>query len=156
MTILELPFRERSVRELLHLDEERAAPDPNYAGYGWARVHELWLDERRVDDALVVAVHSADDSEPIADDVELEFELPGAQPVSVLASTFLAKWLPRLPQTNALVLALCNPHRAELARPSDATLYYANGDVESWVDHKDDHGARILLTSEHGWVRRDS
>ncbi|HEX5062149.1 MAG TPA: hypothetical protein VFV99_22420 [Kofleriaceae bacterium] len=144
------------MRELLHLDEERAAPDPNYAGYGWARVRELWLDERRVDDALVVAVHSADDSEPIADDVELEFELPGAQPVSVLASLFLAKWLPRLPHTNALVLALCNPHRATLAPPSDATLYYANGDVESWVDHDRDRGDRIQLTSEHGWVRRDS
>ena len=154
MTILELPFRERSVRDLLHLDVERAAPDPDYAGYGWARVGELWLDEQRVEDALVLAVHSADDSEPIADDVELEFELPDAPPVSVLASTFLAKWLPVLPRTNALVLALCNPHRATLARPSDATFYYANGDVESWLDH--DRGDRIRLASEHGWIRRNS
>lgn len=155
MTILELPFRERAVHELLNLDEERAAPEHDYAGYGWARVDELWLDDKRVEDALVVAVHTADDSEPIADDVELEFELPNAEPVSVLASTFLAKWLPQLPRANVLVLALCNPHRAELARPNDATFYYANGDVESWLDHDDD-GEHIRLASEHGWVRRDS
>jgi len=104
VTILELPFRERVVRDLLHLDQERAAPDPEYAGYGWARVGQLWLDDALVEDALV--------------------------------------------------LALCNPHRATLQRPSDATFYYANGDVESWLDH--DRGDRIRLASEHGWIRRDA
>jgi hypothetical protein len=72
-----------------------------------------------------------------------------------MLSTFLDRWLPRLPRTQALVLALCNPHRAVLHRPSDATFYYANGDVESWLDH-DAAGDRIRLAAEHGWVRRDS
>ena len=102
LTIAELPFRERPVLELLALLAERAAPDHDYAGYGWARVDRLWLatgDDRGqpLDDALVLALHSADDGEPLADDIELEFELPGEPPVAVLASLFLDRWLPRLP-----------------------------------------------------------
>lgn len=157
MRILELPFRERDVHDLLHFDEPRAQPDPDYAGYGWARVGELWLDDARLRDALVLALHSADDSEAIERDVELEFELPAAPPVSVLASTFLAKWLPELPRASAVVLALCNPHRALLGRPAAASgvLYHALGDVESWLEHTPD-GDRIRLSSEHGWIRRDS
>lgn len=145
------------MRELLNLDQQRAAPDPDYAGYGWARVDELWLDGKHVRDALVLALHSADDGEVIADDIELEFELPDAPPVSVLASTFLDKWLPDLPTASAIVLALCNKHEATLAKPSAAIapVYYAIGDVESWLDHEPD-GDRIRLASEHGWVRRDA
>ena len=156
MKILDLPFRERDVHELLNLDVERAAPDYHYAGYGWARVDEVWLDDTPVRDALVLAIHSPDDSEPIADDVELEFDLPEGGSVTALTSTFLDKWLPQMPRASALVLVLCNPHRAVLQRPSAAAgpLYYANGDVESWLDH--DHGDRILLTSEHGWIKRDA
>ena len=153
MTILELPFRERPVRELLNLDEERAEPDPNYAGYGWALVDDVWLDGERVRNALVLALHSADDGEALADDIELEFELPERPPVSVLASTFLATWLPQLPKAGSIVLATCNPHRAQLHVPANAPVYYANGDVESWLDYEPD-GARIRLASEHGWIRR--
>lgn len=157
MTILELPFTERDVYELLNLHGEREQPDRDYAGYGWARVPELWLDDARVTDALVLALHSADDSEPLAEDIELEFELPDRAPVSVLASLFLAKWLPELPRASALVLALCNPHHASLRRPPAASgpLYYALGDVESWLDHRPEE-QRIRLASEHGWIRRDS
>jgi hypothetical protein len=145
------------VYELLNLHAEREQPDHDYAGYGWARAPELWLDEARVTDALVLALHSADDSEPLADDIELEFELPDHAPVSVLASLFLAKWLPALPRASALVLALCNPHHACLRRPAAASgpLYYALGDVESWLDHRPGE-RRIRLASEHGWIRRDS
>lgn len=156
MTIRELPFHERPIRELLALDVERAAPDPDYAGYGWARVPEIWLDEQRVTDALVLAIHTADDSEPIADDLELEFELPGEKPVSVLASQFLSVWLPLLPRASAVVLAVCNPHHATLPRPAAAhgPVYVAMGDVESWRDH--DRGDRIRLASEAGWQRLDA
>jgi hypothetical protein len=147
--ILELPFRERDVRELLNLDVEREAPDHDYAGYGWARVDEVWLDDQPVRDALLLALHSADDGEALADDIELEFELPGSAPVSVLLSTFLDKWLPQLPRASTTVLALCNPHRAALRGP----FTYAMGDVESWLDH-DDAGDRIRLASQGGWVWR--
>jgi hypothetical protein len=36
LTIAELPFHERPVLELLNLVGKRDAPDPGYAGYGWA------------------------------------------------------------------------------------------------------------------------
>lgn len=139
LTIADLPFRERPLLELLNLDAERDAPDHDYAGYGWARAAHLWLatdDEvRRVDDALVLALHTADDAEAIADDVELEFELPDRAPVAVLASRFLDVWLPELPRDPAcVVLALCNPHRATPRWPAAAPLWYAHGDVTSWID----------------------
>lgn len=151
MKIAELPVRERPVLELLNLLGERSAPDHDYAGYGWARVPRVWCmvadSGRYVDDALVLALHTADDAEPIEGDIELEFELPGQPPVSVLLSTFLDRWLPQLPQASAIVLALCNPHRATLPFPAAAAVpvHYALGDVTSWLD---DGGERIELVAD--------
>jgi hypothetical protein len=144
-SIAELPFRERPVLELLHLDRDRAEPDGDYAGYGWARASRLWLAEpgtppHAVDDALLLALHCPDDGEPLAGDVELYFELPEGPPVTVLASLFFARWLPRLPQdASAIVLALCNPHHTSLPAPADARapLHYAHGEVESWISRDD-------------------
>lgn len=157
MKILDLPVRERPIRELLDLTTDRHTINRDYAGYGWARVDEVWLDDTRVRDALVLALHSPDDGERLADDIELYFELPGAPPVTVLASQFLELWLPRLPAASSIVLALCNPHRATLRRPTStpATLYYALGDVAAWLDHADghEHGDRIRLASDDRWVR---
>lgn len=154
LTIAALPFHERPVRALLHFDEARTTVDRDYAGYGWARVDRLYLatgDERgrALDDVLVLALHSADDAEPLADDIELELELPDRPPVAVLASLFLARWLPRLPRdTSAIVLALCNPHHAILRAPSDdpRPIYYAMGDVESWLE-RDEQGDHIRLVA---------
>ncbi len=153
-TIAELPFRERPVLELLNLVGERAEPDPDYAGYGWARVSRLWLAEtgapaRPVDDVLLLALHCPDDGEALADDIELYFELPEPPPVTVLASKFLATWLPRVPQdASAIVLALCNPHEGSLAQPSATRLplHFALGEVESWQSRDD---GRIELRAEH-------
>jgi len=147
--IAELPFIERPVLELLNLVEHRELPDHDYAGYGWARVDSLWLAvgdaEQPIVDALVLALHSADDGEAIADDVELEFELPDG-PVSVLASAFLDRWLPLLPRAANVVLALCNAHRAVLQRPAGALapIHYGLGDVESWREGAE----RIILTAD--------
>lgn len=150
MKIAELPFHERPVHQLLHLEVDRELPSRDYGGFGWARVDRLWLavgeePGRRVDDALVLALHSADDSDALANDIELELELP-ARPVSVLASAFLARWLPMLPDAPAIVLALCNPHRATLRRPIGAKvpMHYGLGDVASWRESDD----RIILTAE--------
>ena len=96
-TISELPFRERRAIELLHL-EEPGEVDLSYTGFGWAHMDAIWLldaRERAVGDALVLALHSADDGEALADDIELEFELAPNDSVLVLASAFLATWLPR-------------------------------------------------------------
>ena len=151
MKIAELPFHERPVLELLNLLGERSAPDTDYAGYGWTRVSRVWCagadSGSYVDDALVLALHTADDAEPIDGDVELEFELPGQPAVSVLLSSFLARWLPQLPQASAIVLALCNPHRAIVPFPPAAKVpvHYASGDVTSWLD---DGGERIELVAD--------
>lgn len=161
LTIAELPFRERPIHELLHLDGERAAPDHDYAGYGWARVPRVWLGEdadaergRFVEDALVLALHSPDDAEPLPDDIELELDLPDGTSVLVLLSQFLATWLPRLPRAHAIVLALCNPHGATPRAPAGETtpIHVARGDVTSWLDR--DRGDRIeLLAASWGTVR---
>ncbi len=154
LTIADLPFRERPAHELLHLVDDRDLPTRDYAGYGWAQVDELWLavgddDGERVTDALVLALHSADDGELFADDIELEFELPDRAAVTVLASDFLARWLPRLPPARAIVLALCNPHGATLRRPAGIVvpIHYARGDVASWRE-----GDMVLLTAE-SWCK---
>jgi len=142
----DLPFRERPLLELLNVARDRDAPDPEYAGYGWARAPRLWLvapevAARHVDDALVLALHCPDDGEALERDVELYFELPDGPPVTVLASTFLRCWLPRLPRdVSAIVLALCNPQRASVPRPRESSvpLHFAQGEVESWIGRHDD------------------
>ncbi len=145
--IAELPFHERPVLEVLNLVDDRTAPDPDYTGYGWARVSRLWLVEpaalpRPIDDALLLVLHCPDDGEVLANDIELYFALP-EQPrasVTVLASTFFDHWLARLPQDpSQIVLALCNPHCASLPQPQQTrrTLHFAHGEVESWIARDD-------------------
>lgn len=154
-TIDTLPFVEKPVRELLHLEAERDAPSRDFAGFGWARADTLWLEARdrpalRLDDAVVLALHTADDAEALDADLELELELPD-RPVTVLASAFLDRWLPRLPQASAIVLAICNPHRAVLPRPPAATVpvHLPLGEVASWRDRIcGEPRDRILLAAE--------
>lgn len=141
-TIGDLPFVERPLLPLLGFDGARETVDLDYAGYGWARIDRLWLATpdgapRAVDDALILALHSADDGEAFADDVELEFALPD-RPVAALLSAFLARWLPRLPAGGPLVLAMCNPHDAILpAAAGGRPLHHALGPVDAWL-HDDD------------------
>lgn len=146
--IAELPFHERPAPELLALDREDA--DPEFEGYGWARVDRLWLSAahgapRRLEDVVVVAVHAADDGAALPDEVELDFAV-GERLVRVPATAFLRDWLPRLPRATAVVLAMCNPHRAVLAGATagDLPIHYASGDVHAWLDP----GDRIRLAAE--------
>lgn len=150
MKISELPFHERPAIELLALDR---GEDPDYAGFGWARVGPLYLSAggrpRRLADALVIAVHASDDGPALAGDVELTFELPpdGAK-VRVHASAFLERWLPALPAAPAIALAMCNPRRATLRRIAAAAVpvHYGIGDVRAWQDL--DRGSRIRLEAD--------
>ena len=58
--------------------------------------------------------------------------------MTVLASAFLARWLPRLPRdVSCVVLALCNPHESVLPQRSDLPLHFALGEVESWIARDD-------------------
>jgi hypothetical protein len=159
----ELPFRPRDVFELLNLSEHRDAPDRDYAGYGHARVDEVYLEThagvaRRVRDALLIAVHSADEPEELDDDIELEFVVPEVgddYSVTVLLSRFLPAWLPRVSaDERAVVLVVCNPHQATLATPaalaaSGTPFYYPLGDVESWLETAD--GRRELRLVADAW-----
>lgn len=137
--------------ELLALDR---GGDPEYAGYGWAKVERLYLStegrpRRRLDDVLIVAIHASDDGPMIADDVELTFELPPDDAkVRVHASAFLERWLPRLPPASAIVLAMCNEHGAALRRiaAAAAPVHYGIGNVYAWQDL--DRGGRIRLHAD--------
>jgi hypothetical protein len=155
----DLPFHPRPPLELLGLTHALGdgVVDVDYTGFGWARVDHLWLADAStrfaLEDALVLALHSADDGEPLADDVELEFVIESDTSVTVLASAFLERWLPRLPAASAIVLAMCNPHRAHLTAPAAAgttPLFHGLGDVDSWLDHAD-HGTPSLRLTAAGW-----
>jgi hypothetical protein len=154
--LADLPFARRPPLELLGLTHDRDEIDTGYAGFGWTLVDRLWLDDgaglTAVDDALVLALHAADDGAALGDDVELEFELGDARAIAPL-SAFLARWLPRLPTAATVVLALCNPHHARLPAPPAAggrPLWYGRGPVDSWLDHHADHD-RLRLVAAAGW-----
>lgn len=151
--ISEIPFHEHDVVELLNLDRDRDTPDVDYDRYGYGRAATLILDSSAgseasepllVRNALVLALHSADQGEVLARDIELEFFVPEVAEdysVTVLLSAFLDKWLPGLMgDEDAIVLALCNAHRATISPPAIARgtpVYYALGDVESWLEIED-------------------
>lgn len=149
-SIGELPFVERPARALLGLEHGGDAIDTDYAGFGWAVVDALDLADPRgvetVRGPLVLALHGADDGPAWPDDVELEFALDGRYLTAPL-SRFLATWLPRLPRTDAVVLAMCNPHRASLPALVDRPLRYGLGPVDSWLDETGSP-ARLRLTAD--------
>lgn len=160
-SISELPFRGRPALELLNLLEHRDAPDLESTQFGWCRVAALRLVGRargellEVTDALVVAVHAAEEPEALSDDVELEFfveEVAKDYSVTVLLSAFLERWLPAARGgERAIVLAMCNPHAARVRQPKAAggtPVYYADGDVDSWLDTDEGGLQRIRLEAE--------
>lgn len=151
--IAELPLRERDALDLLHLRVHRDVPDPDYTGYGFARVDAIRLESRDgsapivVRDGLLVAVHSTEAPAPLPlpGDIELEFVIaePASDPageysVTVLLSAFLDHWLPRLGDgERPVVLVVCNPNRTSLVRPRSAgraPFHHPLGDVESWLE----------------------
>ena len=162
-SIAEIPFVERDPLDLLNLAEYRDEVDSDYYEYGYTRVDSVSLVQRGdaeplpiVRDALILALHSADEGEFMAEDIELEFfaeEVEDDYSVTVLLSDFLSKWLPVVSGgERSIVLALCNPHRATVARPEhygDTPIYYAIGDVESFLDYTD--GRRIIALVADEW-----
>lgn len=146
MRLRDLAFRAGEVDDVLGLAHAGTTVDTDFVGYGWCAPPAIWLDDgarcERVDAPVVVALHAADDAPALADDVLLAFVVDdgaGVAAVTALLSTFLAAWLPALPPTGPLVLAVCNPQRARLAprltqlAPA-RTWFIADGDVDSWYD----------------------
>jgi hypothetical protein len=160
-SISELPFKAWPPLALLNLEQHRDAPDLESTQFGFCRVGVIRLHgraqgaPREVRDALVVAVHAADEAERLADDVELEFfveEVAKDYSVTVLLSAFLERWLPvAFTGEQAIVLAMCNPHAARVRRPKAAgraPVYYADGDVDSWLDTDGGGRQHIRLEAE--------
>ena len=144
-SIRDLPFVERSPRELLGVVPGREAIDEDFEGFGWGRFTRLVLETDDeafvVHDALVLALHSTEDAP--TEDGDLDLELRVDDEVLVVSLTaFLAAWGPTLPRASAWVLVLCNPHEQRLARPASAPhgvpVWYGIGDVDAWQD--DDYG----------------
>lgn len=170
-TLAELPFGERAAWDLLGLDPQRAEVDEDHETTGYCRLASLRLEDgaggvEEVRDALVLGLHSRDDAEALAGDIELEFVLrDGDETYSAvtLLSEFLAARLAGLVgEASAVVLALCNPQATELPRPPGLgarPFYYAHGDVTAWMQRRP--GARgwtpdaveIILAAER-WFKR--
>lgn len=134
--IADIPFERRDVLELLALEHDRVGFDVDYAGFGWALADQVTLQAPDrpavvVERPVIVALHSADE-QPAADDIELLFEV-GEQSVLVPLSAFLPRVLAEVPGNRPLVLALCNPGMVELPA-GPRPLYFALGDVTSWLD----------------------
>lgn len=148
LTLAELPFAERPAWDLLGLDPHRREVNEDHDTSGWCRLAALSLEDgaggsQQLRDVLVLGLHSRDDAEPLAGDVELEFVLrDGTETYSAVAllSEFLrARLAGLLGDSSAVVLALCNPQAAELPRPAelgDRPIYYAHGDVTAWMQRR--------------------
>jgi hypothetical protein len=181
-SVADIPFREHDPFDLLNVtagahagadDGDDWGPDLDYAGFGYARVGELWLSTHDspeplpVRNALLLALHTPDDARAHQNDLLLEFWIePGtcedvdeddSQTVTVMLSRFLTVWLPRIASDEtAIVLAVCNPHHTRLVRPDglrSATIHYPLGDVTSWCDEAADFlaGPGALRLLADGW-----
>lgn len=147
-TLAELPFGERAAWDLLGLDPERSEVHEDHDTSGYCRLATVRLEDgegevQEVQDVLVLGLHSRDDAEPLAGDIELEFVLrDGVETYSAvtLLSEFLCARLAGLVgESSAVVLALCNPQDAELPRPpglGERPIYYAHGDVTAWMQRQ--------------------
>jgi hypothetical protein len=136
MRIGDLPFHERPIEELLALGGNLTVEESRqWAGFGWARVPKIWLNDELVTDALVVAVHADDDGEAVTGDIEIAFELSDAN-VTMLLSEFVQVWLPRLPSAATTVLLVCNPFHATL-RMEGRAFRYPQGEARAWMIDRD-------------------
>lgn len=150
--LAQLPFERQEPLALLGLgDPSRLEVDPDYYGYGWARIAHVALESPGsglvvIANALVLALHTPDpdpntptQQEPNAA-LELEFWVDhNGEEVAVQVSweRFAEVHVsPLLRADEDLVLALCNPDALTVCRPVGlrGPMHYADGDVTAWSD----------------------
>lgn len=161
-SLAEVPFEEKEPDVLLGISPGRASIDTAHEGFGWGRVPRLVLEDdaggtRALEDALVIALHVADeDGTAPDDDPDIELRV-GDEVLLARLSAFLRVWAPRLQACPAWVLALCNPRRRTIARapaiPSGTMLWYALGDVDSWAEEGDEIEGPTYGLTAHAWRR---
>lgn len=151
-SLADLPFEPHNPETLLGIVRGRPEPDQDYAGYGWALVERILLEDvqgvREVRDALLIAVHSADVQPPPPQPIDLEFEV-GDQAYVVALPRFLEVVASRLPIAGRpIVLAMCNPQAVdvEIPRALAPMAHYAHGDVIAWLDERPD-GEQLRLSA---------
>ena len=160
LRIEDLPFEEREPLSLLGIVRGRYEPDLDFCGYGWATVTEVELasshgESTVVHHALVLALHTPDEPDEDACELEIELEVEmNAETVSVLVPLhrFLeVKVTPLVTGVREVVLALCNPRALRPRVPawlSGRQLHYATGDVIAWLDVQPDGRETIRLQAE--------
>lgn len=153
-TIADLPFSMAPPDDLLGIDWGRPGfVDEDHQGFGWGIVPRLSLISTRSErielrDALVLALHSAERGHSGSGPFDLEFVVDG-ETLHVPLDRFLEVWLPRLPPSPELVLAVCNPTAFPLRRPPlpERTRVWAPvGNVDSSAQHQSD--TTWLLTAQ--------
>jgi hypothetical protein len=160
MRLDQLPFEEREPLTLLGIVRGRAESDREFGGYGYATVPAIELTAaggptQVVRDALVIAVHTPDELDEHATELELAFEVE-LDGELVIALVPLRRFLEErvaalLGDTKDVVLATCNPQDLRPQLPSwlgGRRLHFATGDVIAWLDHHGDGRETISLQAE--------
>ncbi|HRE89990.1 MAG TPA: hypothetical protein PK095_12725, partial [Myxococcota bacterium] len=142
LTIADLPFHSAPPDGLLGIDWGRPGfVDEDHLGFGWGKVPRLELigvsdrSARLLLNPLVLALHSAERDEDEDPDTPFDLELVvDGERLHLPLDRFLAVWLPKLPPSLDVVLALCNPTGFRFSRPplpDGARCWAALGDVDS-------------------------
>lgn len=168
LTSLEaLPFEQQELLWLLGVDQQRDAPDEDFDRFGWARAECLWLaapsrPARPVRNALLVALHNADEPPEDGRAFELEFdaEIDGEELSYVmdLRRVLEAHVTPLLEPPGMpfdVVLALCNPHGLVVEPPTTSRpvqWHWARGDVQSWLEQCPNQEERLVLEAGQDWT----
>jgi hypothetical protein len=156
-TIADIPFQQAPPDDLLGIDWGRPGfVDEDHLGFGWGIVPRLRLvgtspySRVDLDNALVLALHSADRAPDSDAPFDLELVIAGER-LHVPLDRFLAVWLPKLPAATDVVLALCNPTAWPLARPplaAGARCWCATSDVDSSAEVSAATATTWILTAQ--------
>lgn len=179
-SIKDIPFPKMDILDLLNLNQMgekiKKEPDREYVKYGYSTAPVIHLvptcdyRARVIKNGLVIMLHSVEETDPDAKDIELEFALTDLkladQDFYVDLSVFLEKRFAEIQETyEAIILAVCNFNEIEL--PPIPVLegiptYYGIGEVVSYIEVETDdddfithlYYDSIRLEAKY-WIRSD-